>query len=96
MLGPALARVVPLPAQVALWRRQIEDIFHIEEFPYATFRGLGVALCVMGAVEVVFVQPIRDEGAQAAPPRVYHTLRYEKMCPRSEGHQEVTMPPPRI
>lgn len=61
ILGPALARVVPLPAQVALWRRQIKDIFHVEEFPYGTFRGLGVALIVMGAVEITIVQPIRNE-----------------------------------
>lgn len=82
MLGPALARVVPLPAQVALWRRQIKDIFHIEEFPYATFRGLGVALCVMGAVEVVFVQPIRDEEVRKQRLQEFITRsRYEKMFP---------------
>ena len=41
--------------------RQIKDIFHVEEFPYGTFRGLGVALIVMGAVEITIVQPIRNE-----------------------------------
>ena len=90
MLGPALARVMPMPAQIAVWRRQIKDVFHIEEFPYATFRGLGVALCVMGAVEVAFVQPIRDDKKQKKQLQEFITRsHYEKLFRQQEAAASV-------
>lgn len=60
-LAPALARFAPSPAQKALWRSQIRDIFHVPEFPWSSFYHAGAVLCLLGAVEIAYVQPIREK-----------------------------------
>jgi hypothetical protein len=59
MLGPALARFLgPSPARLARWRSQLKDIFHVDEVP---FWSVGGVLCLLGAVEITYVKPIREK-----------------------------------
>ena len=61
MVGPAIARfVAPSPARLARWRSQLKDVFHVDEVPWATFWTVGGVLCLLGAVEITYVQPIRE------------------------------------
>lgn len=61
MMGPAIARFLgPSPTRLARWRSQLKDVFHVDEVPWATFWTVGGVLCLLGAVEITYVQPIRD------------------------------------
>ena len=62
MMAPGVARfVAPSPARLARWRSQLKDIFHVEEVPWGTFWTVGGVMCLLGAVEISYVQPIRDQ-----------------------------------
>lgn len=65
-LAPALLHgLSPSPSRLARWRVQIKDIFHVDEVPWATLRHTACALFAMGAVEIAYVQPIRDKEERA-------------------------------
>ena len=86
MLGPAFARVMPAPAQIVRWRAQIKDIFHVEEFPYGTFRNVAACFIVMGAVEVAFVQPMRENEVRKQRLQEFITRsHYEKLFAKEQS-----------
>ena len=89
MLGPALARVMPAPAQITRWRAQIKDIFHVEELPYGTFRNVAACFVVMGFVEVAFVKPVREDKVQKQRLQEHITRSHlEKMFAKEQREQQ--------
>lgn len=61
LIGPVIARFSPSPAQLTRWRSQLRDIFHVEEMPWATFYNAGAMLCLLGAAEIAYIQPLRQQ-----------------------------------
>lgn len=93
MLGPALARVMPAPAQVTRWRAQIKDIFHVEELPYGTFRNVAACFVVMGFVEAAFVKPVREDKVQKKQLQEFITRsHYEKIFAKEQQAQQSQIP----